>query len=210
MKQVAIAFALCVFAVTAVVIWREWPTKDALALGNFVMLALTLIVLVWYAYDTNSIARVTRERWTRESVPSTTYSMQLVGDKGEVGRTLFRIHNLSTVEVRATVACNFQVYGELVSAGPAYDGADTWLVFPQQTVQGWFEIESLLQKKGRSVVAMMAESTPVNRKSQLTMLLELTFWDEFGVRRRLPMRPHYFDFDRWAWIPQITEDRQSS
>ena len=42
------------------------------------------------------------------------------------------------------------------------------------------------------------------------MLLELKFWDEFGVRCRLPMRPHYFDFDRWAWIPQITEDRQSS
>lgn len=210
MKQVAIGFTLCVLAVIAVVTWREWPTKDALALGNFAILALTLIVLVWYAYDTNSIARVTRERWMREGVLGTTYSMELVGEKGQAGRTLFRIHNPSTLVVRATVACNFRAYGEPITAGPTYDGEYTWLVFPQQMSQGWFEIESLLQSKGKNVAAMIAESTPVNRESQLTMVLELEFLDELGGRRKLPRRPHYFDFDRWAWIPQITENRQSS
>ena len=88
---------------------------------------LTLIVLVWYAYDTNSIARVTRERWMREGVLGTTYSMELVGQKGEPGRTLFRIHNPSTLVVRARVACNFRIYGEPVGADPLYDGKETWL-----------------------------------------------------------------------------------
>jgi hypothetical protein len=210
MRQVAIGFALCVLAIGAVVTWREWSTKDALTLGNFVILALTLIVLAWYAYDTNSIARITRERWMREGVLSTTYSMELVGDKGQAGRTLFRIHNPSTLVVRAKVACNFRVYGEPTKAGAAYDGDDMWLVFPQQMIQGWFEIESLLQSKGKSVAAMIAESTPGNRKNQLTMLLELEFRDELGARRKLPARPHYFDFDRWSWIPQITEDKRAS
>ena len=73
-------------------------------------------------------------------------------------------------------------------------------------IQGWFEIESLLQSKGKSVAAMIAESTPANRHDQLTMLLDLEFWDELGARRRLPPRRHYFDFDRWAWIPHVTED----
>ncbi len=209
MKKVAVGFAVCVLAVTAIVTYSEWPPKDALALGNLVILALTLIVLVWYAYDTNSIARVARERWMREGILSTTYSMELIGNKGQAGRTLFRIHNPSTLIVRATVACNFRIYGDPIKGGPGYDGEDVWLVFPQQMSQGWFEIESLLQKKGKSVATMVAECTPSNREDQLTMLLELEFWDELGARRKLPTRRHYFDFDRWAWIPHITETRQS-
>jgi hypothetical protein len=209
MKKVAVGFTVCAFAVTAIVTHSAWPPTDALALGNFLILALTLIVLVWYAYDTNSIARVARERWMREGVLSATYSMELIGNRGEAGRTLFRIHNPSTLIVRATVACNFRIYGDLIKAGPAYDGEDVWLVFPQQMSQGWFEIESLLQKKGKGVAAMIAECTQANRKDQLTMFLELEFWDELGTRRKLPARSHYFDFDRWAWIPYITEARQS-
>ena len=211
MKTLAIGFAAVVAIMVAVVGWKAVRSPDAAALsiGTFVILSLTLIVLVWYAYDTNSIARVTRERWMREEVLGTTYSMELVGQKGEPGRTLFRIHNPSTLVVRARVACNFRIYGEPVGADPLYDGKETWLLFPQQTSQGWFETESLVQKKGKSVATMIGECTATNRHEQLTMVLELEFWDELGARRRLPGRPHYFDFDRWAWIPRLAEIRQS-
>jgi hypothetical protein len=207
MKQLAFCFAVCVLVVMAFVTYSTWPPKDTLALGNLVVLSLTLIVLVWYAYDTNSIANITRQRWIRDGVLSAMYSMELIGKKGDAGRTLFRIHNPSTLIVRARVACNFRVYGEPVKCGPAYDGEDVWLVFPQQISQGWFEIESLLQMKGKSVALMITEATAANQANQLTMLLELEFWDELGSTRRLPARPHYFDFDRWAWIPHITETR---
>lgn len=206
-KWVTIVFAVAVFAIVAFVTWRALCVErsDVLAIGSFVVLALTLIVLVWYAYDTNTIARVTQERWMREGVLSTTYSIELVGEKGQAGRTLFRIHNPSTLIVRARVACNLLVYGQPVSAGNLYDGKDIWLLFPQQTSQGWFEIESLLQKKGKSVATMIGECNPENRKEQLTMTLELEFWDELGARRKLPPRHHYFDFDSWLWIPQLAE-----
>ena len=143
----------------------------------------------------------------REGVLSTTYSMELMEDKGQPGRTLFRIHNPSILTVRATVACNFRVYGDPIEADPINDGKDTWLLFPQQVSQGWFEIDTLLQKKGKGVTAMIAECTPANREDQFTMDLELEFWDELGARRKLPARPHYFDFERWAWIPRLTEAR---
>jgi len=212
MKILAISFAACTLIVAALVTWNAWGAKDAtaLALGTFVIVALTLIVLVWYAYDTNSIARITRERWLREGVLSTTYALQLTGQKGEVGRTLFQLHNPSSLVVRARVACNFRIYGESIKAGPVYDGEDVWLLFPQQMSQGWFEIESLLQAKGKTVATMIAECTPNNKKTQLTMTLDLEFWDELGIRRKLPSRPHYFDFDRWAWIPRLTEGHQAS
>jgi len=207
MKKIAIAFAVIVLLIATFVTWKAWCSQDIniLAIGNFIVLCLTLIVLVWYAYDTNAIARVTKERWMREGVLSTTYSLPLVGEKGQAGRTLVQLNNPSTLIVRAKVAFNFRIYGEPVTAGPLYDGNDVWLLFPQQISQGWFEIESLLQKKGNTVAALIAECTPANRKEQLTMRLELEFWDELGARRKLPPRRHYFDFDRWAWIPQLAE-----
>jgi len=210
MKKIAIAFAVTVLLVAGFVTWKAWCTKDTdiVAIGNFLVLTLTLIVLVWYAYDTNAIAKVTQERWLREGVLSTTYSLQLHGEKGQAGRTLVQLHNPSTLLVRAKINFNFRVYGEPVSAGALYDGGDVWLLFPQQMSQGWFEIESLLQKKGKSVTTMIAECTSANHEDQLTMMLELEFWDELGARRKLPARRHYFDFERWAWIPQLAERRE--
>ena len=197
MKKIAVSFAVCVILIAIVVTYSTWSSKDvnALNIGSFLILSLTLIVLVWYAYDANTIARVTHERWMREGVLATTYSMELTGQKGQPGRTLFRIHNLSTLIVRAKVTCNFRLYGDPIKADPAYEGEEAWVLFPQQISQGWFEINLLLQKKGKSVAAMIAECTPDNQKNQFTMALELEFWDELGARRKLPARPHYFDFD---------------
>jgi hypothetical protein len=84
-KAIAIAFAACVCVAVIVVVCATWPPNDPLALASFVVLALTLMVLVWYAYDTNSIARVTRERWSREGVLSTTYSAHF-GDRDHPDR----------------------------------------------------------------------------------------------------------------------------
>ena len=207
MKKMAVTFAVSVLLIAGFVTWKAWYSQDIniLAIGNFIVLCFTLIVLVFYAYDTNAIARVTKERWMREGVLSTTYSLPLLGEKGRVGRTLVQLNNPSTLIVRARVAFNFRIYGEPVTAGPLYDGKDVWLLFPQQMSQGWFEIESLLQKKGKTVAALIAECTPANRKEQLTMMLELEFWDELGARRKLPARQHWFDFERWSWIPQLAE-----
>lgn len=207
MKKISITFVVVVLLIAAFVTWKASCSQNAdiLAIGTFLVLIFTLVVLVWYAYDTNSIARITQQRWLREGVLSTTYSLQLVGDKGQFGRTLVQLHNPSTLIVRARINFNFRVYGESVIAGGLYGGNEVWLLFPQQMSQGWFEIETLLQKKGKTVAAMIAECTPENRKEQLTMMLELEFWDELDARRKLPARAHYFDFERWAWIPQLAE-----
>lgn len=212
-KTIPLGFALCALVTAGLVIWNAWPSKEVnlLAIGNFAVLTLTLIVLVWYAYDTNLIARVTVERWQRDGVLSTTYSMDLAqGSKpGDAGRTMFQLHNLSTLVVRAKVACNFKVYDQPVLYAPAYDGTELWVLFPQQVSIGWFEIAPLLQAKGKTVADMIAEHNPVNAKQQLTMFLELEFWDETGKHRKLPGRPHYFDFGRWRWIPHLTEGPQA-
>lgn len=211
MKIVAIGFFIIVFVITLSVICTEWISKNdpnILGISNFVILALTLIVLVWYAYDTNSIARVTRERWLREGVLGTSYSMEVIGERGTQGRTLFRIHNPSTLIVRAKVNCNFKLHGKPINSFSLFDGTDIWLLFPLQMTQGWFEIESLLKQNGKDVASLTRERTLDNCESQLTMNLELRFWDELGNHRDLPARHHHFDFEQWVWIPRLAEAKE--
>jgi len=88
---------------------------------------------------------------------------------------------------------------------PPYIGKEIWVLFPQQMSQGWFEIDTLLKQKGKNIRTMINEYNQENVGQQLTMNLELEFWDELGSNRTLPTRRHYFDFDNWAWIPQLTE-----
>lgn len=208
MKRVATAFALLVTVITILITGCALiqPKVDLLAVGNFFVLSLTLVVLVWYAHDTHVMAKLTQERWMRDAVLSTTYEMSLLEEK-QIGRTLFRIHIPGTLVVRAKVSCNLKVYGQPVHTEPLYDGRDVWLVFPQQMSQGWFDIQALIKEKGKDIATMLSETTPENRKQQFTMDLELEFSDELGGNRKLPRRHHYFDFERWAWIPQLSDSR---
>src|SRR5215813_11023232 len=79
MKQIAIGFAVLGVAICAVVAWHELASTQPriLELGQLLVVTLTLVVLVWYAYDTNSIARITQDRWIREHLKSATRGAQL-------------------------------------------------------------------------------------------------------------------------------------
>ena len=78
------------------------------------------------------------------------------------GRTLFLIGNPSTLMLRAKVWCNLQLYGQSVDISDDYNGQNTWYIFPQQISQGWFEIADILAKKGKTIEAMINETTEAN------------------------------------------------
>lgn len=214
MRNVAIAFAITGLIVCGFVAYEELRSASPrwAEIGNLIVLTLTLVVLVWYACDTNLLARVTQERWLKEGVLNTTYEMHIehgssVGDRA---RTVVKLRNPSPLLVRATVNLNLEVYGQQVSAGPLYDGHERWLVFPQQVSQGWFDVEAMLQQVGKSMAQVRSEHAPENQRRQLTARLELKFEDEFKQVRHLPVRFHYFDFGRWAWIPALGEGASGS
>ena len=208
MKVAVSIFALACVLICVLVVWVELrgPNPNYVNLGSLAVLTLTLVVLIWYAYDTNTIARATHERWVREGVLATTYDLSMPGASvGDNARTTFRLTNTSPLVVWARVDFAFKVGDTAVSAGAIYDGSERWVVFPHQTSQGWFEVSDLLRQAQSSISEARAQTTEANFKEQLTMTLSLSFTDELGVSRTLPSRPHYFDFKRWAWIPRLGE-----
>jgi len=180
--------------------------ENILSIATFVVLTLTLIALIIYAYDTNLIASMARARWEREHILESYYSMTIVPRKdNDRGRTMFLVGNPSTLMLRAKVWCHLQLYGQSVEIGDDYNGQNTWYIFPQQISQGWFEISDILAKKGKTIEAMIDEVTDANDSKQLTMDLEIEFRNELEIQRRLPLRRHYFDFKDWQWIPHLSK-----
>lgn len=176
-----------------------------IAVANLIIISITVIVLLIYAYDTHTIATVSQKQWERSSILGTTYEMEAIqAELGDV-HTLFRIHNPSTLLVKAKVRCNLRVYDEPIDCSPDYNGKNTWYVFPQQINHGWFALNELLTKKGKTVQNMRTEMTPENRSHQLTIDLEIYFCDEEDNKRSLPSRRHFFDFAESRWIPQLTQ-----
>jgi hypothetical protein len=180
--------------------------ESMLNIATFVVLTLTLVALIIYAYDTNLIASMARARWEREHILESYYSMTLVPRKdNDRGRTIFLIGNPSTLMLRAKVWCHLQLNGESVEIDDDYNGQNTWYIFPQQISQGWFEIADILAKKGKTIESMTIEASEADHSKQLTMDLEIEFRNELDIRRRLPLRRHCFDCKDWQWIPDITK-----
>ncbi|MGZ3597003.1 MAG: hypothetical protein ACXWMH_07465 [Syntrophales bacterium] len=180
--------------------------ESILNIATFIVLTLTLIALIIYAYDTNLIASTARARWEREHILESYYSMNIVPRKdNDRGRTLFLVGNPSTLMLRAKVWCRLQLYGQSVEISDDYNGRNTWYIFPQQISQGWFEIADILAKKGKTMEALINETTETDCSKQLTMDLEIEFRNELDIRRRLPLRRQYFDVQDWQWIPEVTK-----
>ena len=175
-----------------------------LDIGTFAFVALTLTALVFYANDTNRLTRLTQSKWARETLLDATYEMVGQNDKGGPGRIFFSLNNPSRLIIRAKVWAVFMVYGAKVDPGDPYNGTNTWVLFPQQISQGWYSIEDLVKQQGKSISQMISECSPQNKMTQLTLDLTIEFRDELANARRLPTRRHFFSFDDWVWVPDLT------
>ena len=180
------------------------PGVKLLDIGTFAVITMTLIALVFYANDTNRLAKITQSKWERETLLGATYEMFGQNNRGGPGIVSFRLNNPSTLIIRAKVWAEFRVYGITVDPGAPYNGTDTWILFPNQISQGWYSIANLLTQQGKSVAQMQTECSAQNSTTQLTLDLTIEFRDERGNTRKLPTRRHYFSFQDWTWIPVLT------
>ncbi|HMM74864.1 MAG TPA: hypothetical protein PJ986_04080 [Gammaproteobacteria bacterium] len=199
-----IGFAVIVFVLMIVTTVVAWSSDKYVDLASAWILAATLVVLLWYAFDTNRMANATSERQKREGLLPVSWSLRLISDHPR-GRTMVTMSNGTMQVVKARLNLNVKVAGQPVSVGALYDGTQRWLLFPGFEQRGWFEIEGALDKASTSLATMRATVTESTRTCALTLFVEFECWDEFGQHRRLPAWPHYFDFERNQWIPSLGE-----
>lgn len=172
-------------------------SSEPLAVGSFVVLALTLVALIVYAADTHRIADISHERWEAELLPIPLYEFVYSERKGAV---VVRLSNNSKYFVEALVRCNLRVYGEPVEIEPDFDGEAKWLLYPFQITTRTFLLDDVLGRADKNLDDMMVEKNPENRHEQLTSEFEIKFTSELGKTRSSPKRHHFFDFGELRWV----------
>lgn len=198
---ILLILAITVLSVFLNYLCSSYPFLD---IGQLIILAITLVFIIAYVWDTHRIANATEEKWEQELKPKLQYGIILDPNDPQRNRVLFRLINTTDYMIEAKVNCNFKIYGEPVAFPGAYGGTETWDIFPHQMSQGHFSINAVLDKKGKNRDQMIEERSGTNANQQLTMDLEITFKNEVGRSGAYPSRRHNFDFERLVWIPELT------
>ncbi len=174
------------------------------AIGQYIILTLTLIALIIYAWDNHRIANATEQKWEEELKPKLLYDMGM--NPSDPSDVRFRLINPTDFLIEAKINCNLKIYGELISFPSAYDGSETWGIFPHQISEGHFSLDTVLAKKGKTRSEMTQNANDKNQTEQLTMDLEISFENENGRKRKYPARRHYFLFKQGKWVPELTKN----
>lgn len=202
---IASVIVIVLILIAIILLHFSYPCSSYLNIGTFIILTLTLIAVMIYAYDTKILVNISKLKWEKESISGVTYEMGMLRvNDHRTNNTYFSIVNPTTSFIQAKVNCHFKIYNSDAEGIAPYNGREIWVVFPQQTSQGWFSLVDLLAEKHKSIQDMQSERNDENIESQLTMDLEIEFRDERGQKRVYPQRRHYFDFNRWKWIPVLT------
>lgn len=194
-----------IVVVCLVLAFKSDLSADYVQVGTLVLLAGTLVGLVIYANDTNRMTKIQEDRWEAETIPVLYYGIKLINSQDR-SRWFFSLTNPSPKYfIEAWVNLNLKVYGEAVEYGDDYNGTNKWILFPNQISNGWFSIDGILGKKGKSFSQMKEKRTNDNVREQLTMDLECKLrCKETGKSRDVPRRRHYFDFKGGVWVPELT------
>ncbi len=191
---------------------------------TMVILAITLIVIMFYTVETHKMAkateqssRVARDVYIESQKPIISCSIMsgkiyygsrinLEKNKPERAKELeldtrVIVKNHSKFNAQVWVNLNLKVYGKLVVIGPEYCGDKPWNLTSYQEVNGHFGIERhVLSKVGKTADQMKTERNDDNKTRQLTMDIQVEYQGRMGPRLSNPKQYWYFDFEKNTWV----------
>lgn len=165
------------------------------------VLALTLIVLIFYAFFTFKLWEVQ----DRQTVPTVSCWLEY---RAPARDTRFKIVNTSKGNVVAYVNLNAKVYGQVVDFSDYYNGKTPWYLTPGELVDGHFLIDTLLSKVGQTFQQMKANRNPSNQDIQLTLAINVNFSLLKGNKPIEPLyenptKKYHFNFDAEVWVYDV-------
>ncbi len=162
-------------------------------LGRISQLAgiATLIVLIFYAYDTHLIAI---ESW----IPSAAFSL----DRGEDGVGVhFHIVNHSKKALRCWCNLHITINGKPAELGGFYSGESHVDLQPLGGFRGVFFVHKILEKAGLDMPPIYEQHKSEYGSGYLRLDVEFSY-SEWGKEERIisPVEPYYYDFYLAAFI----------
>lgn len=163
------------------------------------ILALTLLVLMFYTYQTYRIA----EANLTTASPSISYKIvsgkNFYNIENSPDRRFYETRvitkNLTRFSTDAFINTNLRVNGKIVDKGwPDYCGRMPRPLAPMQELNGWFNLEDRLKEVGISIDELAKDPN-----SRLTMALDVYNIGFLGYKIKYPVQNWRFDFSANEW-----------
>lgn len=179
---------------------------DITNLGNLIIIGITLIVLMIYAYDTNRIANIQQNIFYTPNVVHQLTATEMNDGIFDIGLDLI---NTSSFYVESLVNVRIKCYNdELFIQNDVYYGKKPWNLPPFSKVHGHFDLnDQLLAKAHRT----LSEIRKISEDSELlTMSILIKCTSHHGIELKCPEIKYHFVFDRninnrkWSdWVLDI-------
>lgn len=202
---VSISLVIVVFVVLGILLYQGCVSSE---LAQYVVLGLTLIVVLVYAYFTYRSFEVHRAefQWSQNPVLVSVLRQDLnryIRRDGKVDfQTFLYVENLGITHAVAKININPKIDGRSASSNDAYNGKRWWYVPGRKKIMGWFAFLEILE----SVNINLEDFEQKQFSFRLEIKIVYKKWEQKQEKPMLenPSDVYYYDHNKKIWIPEIT------
>ena len=190
---IRIFFALIIISTICFTIKGFEPKEvDYVSIGTLIILSLTLLVLIQYAYDTNRVANITRDFNLTPNVMLKLSSTLLTNKEYDIG---FDLLNQSSFYVKAFVNVELKCYNDSINiSNDVYYGKRPWILPPNAFVHGHFHLnDNLLKPSNRTIAELKQKGEDINA---LSMKVKINCTSIHNIDLKIPEIKYHFVFKR--------------
>lgn len=181
-----------------------YGSADYSQLGTLIILGITLVVLIQYAFDTHQMAKTQQKIYLTPSVTHrlSATEVHIVQNTFDIG---FDLINHSSFYVEAYVNFSLKCYGiELHIPNGAYSGDRPWILPPNSdTIHGHFNLNNqLLQSSQHTITELRSRNKD---PEMLSLSINIRCTSAHDIDLQIPEINYYFVFDRIVIPNRIKE-----
>lgn len=175
---IPICVTLVAFIITLLVLKFNWIQQ-----GTFLILSLTLIGVIWYAYFNFLQVR-------KKNNPVLSVEIKYISETNDV-RVLVR--NLCDQYLETEIILTFNINGTITNIGPEYTGEIKWNLTPYIVIDGHFPLNRPIKNAGFTYDELKELADQVNPTKLYQFSQQAKWKNEDGIKGEYP--PHYWYYD---------------
>jgi hypothetical protein len=175
------------------------------------ILIVTALIILWYTFETATIAKISEENQLRLKSPSV--FCYVYTNPQDSSDTKIKLSNQSTYPVAVKLNCNFKMDGKDFDFSPAYNGQHYWNLQYNEIKEGHFSWLDLLKHQGiisskeANIFRKLRTKELVPDPPNLSMDIEIYCINEMGIKGYYPPIHYDYNYHRSIWIPILTSEK---
>ena len=173
--------------------------KDFLQKATLIVLICTLIIIIWYAFETRRMANIQEKDYLERKKPL--LSVNLVSDKDVIFKSVFQLVNHKPLFTTVRVYATFKYGAKDIYISDHYNGKRQWIIQPSSQISAPLPIaESIKKTFDDEVIPNILER---NKNVPLNVKITLDYESEMGEGRKNRPIKYYYEFSKQTWVLNV-------